>query len=40
VKRALARGKRVRVNVVAKAQAVTGGPWGYARATIRVIGTR
>jgi Tol biopolymer transport system component len=40
VKRALARGKRVRVKVVSKAQAVTGGPWGYARATIRVIGTR
>jgi Tol biopolymer transport system component len=40
VKRALKRGKRVRVRVVAKAQAATGGPWGYARATIRAIDTR
>jgi Tol biopolymer transport system component len=40
VKRALKRGKRVRVKVVSKAQAATGGPWGYARATIRAIDTR
>jgi Tol biopolymer transport system component len=40
VKRALKQGKRVRVKVVAKAQAATGGPWGFARATIRVIDTR
>jgi hypothetical protein len=40
VKRALKRGKRVRARVVAKAQASTGGPWGVARRTIRLIDTR
>ncbi len=40
VKRAIRRGKRVRVRVVAEAQAATGGPWGYARLVIRLIATR
>jgi hypothetical protein len=40
VKRALKHGKRVRARVVAKAQASTGGPWGVARRTIRLIDTR
>jgi Tol biopolymer transport system component len=40
VKRALKRGKRVRAKVVARAQASTGGAWGVARRTIRLIDTR
>ena len=40
VKRALKRGKRVRARIVAKAQASTGGPWGVARRTVRLIDTR
>jgi hypothetical protein len=40
VKLALRHHKRLRLNVVAQAQAATGGPWGIARATIRLIDTR
>ena len=40
VKRALKRGKRLRLKVVAQAQAATGGPWGVASRTIRLIDTR
>jgi len=40
VKRALKHHKRLRLKVVAQAQASTGGPWGIARTTIRLINTR
>jgi Tol biopolymer transport system component len=40
VKRAIRGGKRVRAKVVAKAQVSTGGAWGVARRTIRLIDTR
>jgi hypothetical protein len=40
VKRALKHGKRLRLKVVAQAQAATGGPWGVARRTIRLIDRR